>query len=170
MNLKSILTNRNMMKIIKRTAALLALVIGLNSCSKDEKKEIDTDYPVISTAAQNAFPKQCSVIKRGEKFVFRASLTDNVQLGSVSIDIHHDFDHHNHSTEVSDCGLDPVKAPVKPFVLIQSYPIPTGLKNYDIQQEISVPADIDPGDYHFLIRLTDQAGWQTIRGLSIKIQ
>nr|WP_229206214.1 DUF4625 domain-containing protein [Dyadobacter fermentans] len=36
-------------------------------------------------------------------------------------------------------------------------------------QQIDVPADIDPGDYHFMIRLTDKEGWQTIRGISIKI-
>ncbi|RZM22916.1 MAG: DUF4625 domain-containing protein [Pedobacter sp.] len=158
------------MKITKLAFPLIALAVLLNSCSKSEQKEIDTEYPVINNAAQNAFPKQCSVIKRGEKFVFRAQLNDNVELGSVSIDIHHDFDHHTHSTEVSDCGLDPVKAPVKPFLLIQSYSIPTASKTFEVQQEITVPADVDPGDYHFLIRLTDKAGWQTIKGISIKIQ
>ncbi|RYD73590.1 MAG: DUF4625 domain-containing protein, partial [Sphingobacteriales bacterium] len=25
------------------------------------------------------------------------------------------------------------------------------------------------GDYHFLIRITDKAGWQTIKAISIKI-
>lgn len=148
----------------------LALTGMLYGCSKKETAEIDTEYPVIDNAAANAFPKQCSVLKRGEKFTFRAQLSDNVQLGAVSIDIHHDFDHHTHSTEVSNCTLDPVKAPVTPFKLIQSYSIPDGSKTYEIQQEIDVPADVDPGDYHFLIRLTDKAGWQTIKGIGIKIQ
>jgi len=36
----------------------------------------------------------------------------------------------------------------------QSFPIPTGSRTYEIQQEISVPSDIDPGDYHkFLLKV-----------------
>jgi len=157
-----------MKKII--TLCLIALS-GLSACKKDDNQDkIDTEYPEVNVTAANSFPQQCSVLKRGEKFVFRAQLTDNAQLGSVSIDIHHNFDHHTHSTEVESCELEAKKTPVKPFLLIQSFPIPVGLKTYDLQQELSVPADIDPGDYHFLIRLTDKEGWQTIKGLSIKIQ
>ena len=35
--------------------------------------------------------------------------------------------------------------------------------------EIKVPENVDSGDYHFMILLTDEEGWQTIKGLSIKI-
>lgn len=147
----------------------MIIIATLNACKKENKETIDTTYPEINVTEATAFPKQCSTIKRGEKFMFRALLTDNSQLGSVSLDIHHNFDHHTHSTEVASCGLDPQKIPVKPFLFIQSYSIPGGLKSYEVQQEITVPADIDPGDYHFMIRLTDKEGWQTIKGLSIKI-
>ena len=147
----------------------MILIVSISACKKDNKESIDTEYPVINTDGATAFPKQCSAIKRGEKFIFRAQLSDNSQLGSLSVDIHHNFDHHTHSTEVESCGLDPQKKPVKPFLLIQAYTIPAGLKTYDVQQEIPVPADIDPGDYHFLIRVTDKEGWQTIKGLSIKV-
>lgn len=149
---------------------LLILVASISACKKDSNKEaIDTEYPEINLTSVESFPKQCSTVKRGERFVFRAQLTDNAQLGSVSIDVHHNFDHHTHSTEVAACSMDPKKVPAKPFLLIQSYPIPAGLKTFEVQQEITIPADIDPGDYHFLIRLTDKKGWQTIKGLSIKI-
>jgi len=149
----------------------LILIASISACKKDSnKEEIDTEYPVIDITGNNAFPKQCNVLKRGEKFTFRAQLYDNAQLGSVSVDIHHNFDHHSHSTEVGSCGLDPKKTPVKPFLLIQSYAIPAGLKSYEVQQEITVPADVDPGDYHFMIRLTDKEGWQTLKGISIKLQ
>jgi len=158
------------MKFIQTSFALTAVLLLLNGCSKDEKKDIDTEYPGIDVTAANTFPQQCSVVKRGEKFVFRANLSDNVELGALSVDIHHNFDHHSHSTEVNDCASDPVKTPVKPLLLIKSFPISSGQRNYQIAEEITVPSDIDPGDYHFLIRLTDKAGWQTIKGLSIKIQ
>lgn len=147
----------------------LTVVVLVGGCKKDNVQDIDTEYPVIDITAGNAFPKQCSMVKRGEKLTFRARLNDNVALGSVSVDIHHNFDHHAHSTEVESCGLEPVKTPLKPFLLIQSHNIPENLKTYEVQQEISVPADIDPGDYHFMIRVTDEAGWQTIKGLSIKV-
>ncbi|WP_421943208.1 DUF4625 domain-containing protein [Pedobacter sp.] len=156
---------------MKKQIAIFCLGCALliSSCKK-ETEEIDTTYPVIDVNAATAFPKQCSVIKRGEKFVFRAAFSDNVELGSSSIDIHHNFDHHSHSTEVNECNMELVKSPVKPFLLIKTFNIPSGQRSFNINEEIIVPADIDPGDYHFLIRLTDKAGWQSIKGISIKIQ
>lgn len=148
--------------------SVIALVFA-GGCKKDSTKEIDTEYPVIDISSTAAFPKQCSTVKRGEKFFFRAQLRDNTTLGSVSVDIHHNFDHHTHSTEVATCSMDAVKTPVNPFLLIQSYAIPVGLASFEVQQEITVPADIDAGDYHFMIRLTDKEGWQSIKGLSIKV-
>jgi hypothetical protein len=155
---------------MKNYFIILAIVtLAFFAGCKKETEEVDTTYPEINISAADAFPKQCSSIKRGDKFIFKATLSDNNELGSSSIDIHNNFDHHTHSTEVNDCGLDPIKTPVNPFLLIKTYTIPSGLKTYTITQEVSVPADVDPGDYHFLIRLTDKAGWQTIKGLSIKV-
>lgn len=156
---------------MKRTNLLVAVficLIALASCSSDNN-EIDTEYPVIDVSAANAFPIQCSEITRGQKITFRAKFTDNTALGSYSLDIHHNFDHHTHSTEVNNCVADPVKKPVNPLLYINSVTIANDQKSYEAVQEITIPADIDPGDYHFMIRLTDKEGWQTIKGLSIKI-
>lgn len=149
-------------------AGLLGILF-LGSCKKDEKS-VDTEYPTIDISAADAFPKQCSEVKRGETIVFKALLKDNVKLGSFSLDIHHNFDHHSHSTEVSSCNMEPVKTPVNPFLYIKSFTIPSGLASYEAKAEIPVPSDIEPGDYHFMILLTDAEGWQTIKGLSIKIK
>lgn len=149
--------------------ALPVLLFLFNSCKK-ETETVDTTYPEIDITSANAFPKQCSTVARGESFSFNALLSDNQELGACSIDIHHNFDHHTHSTEVSDCGMDAVKTPVNPFLLIKAFDIPEGQKSYTINQTINVPANVDPGDYHFLIRLTDKTGWQTIKGLSIKVR
>lgn len=100
---------------------------------------------------------------------FKIIVTDNMELGSVSVDIHHNFDQHTHSTEVDDCGLDNKKTPVNPLLLIRSIAIPSGNKTYTVILEVDIPTDVDPGDYHFMIRATDKEGWQTIKGLSIKI-
>ncbi|RYY56039.1 MAG: DUF4625 domain-containing protein [Chitinophagaceae bacterium] len=139
-------------------------------CSKDNDNAPDTEYPVIDVTATGSFPTQCSEVVRGRPFVFRAIFSDNNSLGSTSIDIHHNFDHHSHSTEVNDCDMDPKKTPVKPFLLVKTFPLPAGSTTYQINEEILIPADIDPGDYHFLIRLTDSEGWQTLKGLSMKIR
>lgn len=138
------------------------------SCDSD-KNEIDTEYPVIDISAANAFPIQCSQVTRGQKITFRAKFTDNTQLGSYSLDIHHNFDHHTHSTEVNNCETEAVKKPVNPLLYINSVTIPEGQKSYEAIQEITIPTAVDPGDYHFMIRLTDREGWQTIKGLSIKV-
>jgi len=158
------------MKRLSLLGLCLILMLILGNCSKDTSEPIDTVYPEISMEGQQAFPKQCSVVKRGTKFVFRALLSDNAQLGSLNVDIHHNFDHHTHSTELQECDLAPVKQALKPFLLIKNVMIPAGLKSYEVNTEIEVPADVDPGDYHFMIRLTDKEGWQTIKGLSIKLE
>ncbi|KAF2508836.1 DUF4625 domain-containing protein [Flavobacterium foetidum] len=156
------------MKILKFILSLLASTFFLASCESDTS-ETDKEYPVIDNAFPNAFPIQCSEIKRGQKITFRARFSDNAELGSYSLDIHHNFDHHTHSTEVNNCIADAVKKPVNPMLYINSATIPSGQKTYEAIQEINIPSDIDLGDYHFMIRLTDKEGWQTIKGLSIKI-
>ena len=52
----------------------------------------------------------------------------------------------------------------------QDFSIPRGSKAYDASQEIQIPTTVEPGDYHFVIRLTDQAGYQQIRAMAIKIK
>lgn len=155
------------MKTLKILLVALAAIM-LNSCSSDNA-ETDTEYPVIDITGQNAFPVQCSTITRGQKIFFKAKFTDHTALGSYSLDIHHNFDHHTHSTEVNNCETDPVKKAINPMLFIKSVAIPGDVKAYDATTEIMIPADADPGDYHFMIRLTDKEGWQTIKGLSIKI-
>jgi hypothetical protein len=148
----------------------LAVFISMlfTRCGKD-KEELDTVYPEIDLSIANAFPQQCSSIKRGQSFTFKARFSDNTELGSYSLDVHHNFDHHSHSTEVEECTLEAKKTTVKPFLFIKDYALTAGLQEYVATVDISVPADIDPGDYHFMVRLTDKEGWQTMKGLSIKI-
>lgn len=148
---------------------ILFLLIG---CDKD--KDIDTEKPVIDLNIQNAFPVNCDTIYFGESFELKVLFTDNVELGSYSIDIHNNFDHHSHSTEVTACSLDPIKEPVNPLVFIEDFEIPTGIDEYETSLSISIPSDdgneiYDEGDYHFYISLTDHEGWSTQVGLSIKM-
>ena len=69
----------------------------------------------------------------------------------------------------TDCPMDANKAPVKPWVYNKDFDIPAGQRKYNATVDIPIPADIDPGDYHFMIRLTDKAGWQQLKSVAIKI-
>ncbi|WP_320019164.1 DUF4625 domain-containing protein [Labilibaculum manganireducens] len=160
------------MKNLTTIFILLFLLMIFNSCEKDE--EIDKEKPTINLTIQDAFPLSCDTIYFGESFELKALFSDNVELGSFSIDIHNNFDHHSHSTEVTECNLDPIKSPVTPFLFINDYDIPTGLKQYETNLEINIPLSnengiFDDGDYHFFISLTDKEGWSEQKGLSIKM-
>ena len=150
----------------------IAFGLFLFSCSDDD----DTDQikPDIDLSISGAFPTNCDTLYFGETFTMRMRLADNLELGSMSIDIHNNFDHHSHTTEVTECSMAPIKTPVNPFVLIQDISIPEGQTDYLLNQQISIPnadgnGNFDEGDYHLFISLTDQSGWSTQKGLSIKI-
>ena len=160
------------MKITRIITSLLFLLLIFNSCEKGE--EIDKEKPSIDLTIQGAFPVNCDTLYFGEAFMLKVKFTDNVELGSYSIDIHNNFDHHSHSTEVTECSLGPVKDPVNPFTFIQDYAIPEGLKEYETNVSITLPSEnanglYDEGDYHFFISLTDKEGWSAQKGLSVKM-
>ena len=92
-----------------------------------------------------------------------------MELGSFNLEVHNNFDHHTHSTEAGECRQDPVKQPVNPWIFNQDYPIPAGETVYEANLRIPIPADVDPGEYHFMIRVTDASGWQQLRSVSIRI-
>jgi len=145
--------------------------IVIPSCKEDD---IDKEKPGIDLSIQDAFPVNCDTLYFGESFTLRLRFTDNAALGSFSIDIHHNFDHHSHSTEVEECNIDPVKEPVNPYVFIQDYDITAGLSEHVTDITITIPAAdnfglYDEGDYHFYISLTDAEGWSAQKGLSVKM-
>jgi hypothetical protein len=150
-------------------AALVSMV--LSAC---EKTEIDNEKPIIDLQLENAFPQNCDTIYFGQEFTLRIRLKDNLELGSLSMNIHNNFDHHNHSTSVIECTLGPVKTPVNPIVYNQTFEIPDNLEEYLLVQKITLnPSDVngdyDTGDYHLFFSLTDKSGWSDQIGLSIKI-
>ena len=158
---------------VKNPIILLGfLLFFMSSCEKDN--DIDTEKPSIDIGFTDAFPVNCDTIYFGESFELKLLFSDNVELGSYSIDIHNNFDHHSHSTEVTSCSFDAVKDPVNPFTFIDDYTIGSGLKEHQTSLSISVPAGdnagmYDEGDYHFFISLTDKEGWSAQKGLSIKM-
>jgi hypothetical protein len=157
---------------MKRLYLILAITLFIfTACTKEK---IDDQRPSIDLSIPGAFPQNCDTLWLGETFSFRVLFTDNRSLGSFSIEIHENFDHHAHSTEVTECELNPIKQPVNPFLFIQNFGIPEGLTEYEANVEIQIPAGnsagiFDEGDYHFFISLTDREGWSDQKGLSVKI-
>jgi hypothetical protein len=148
------------------------LVLIVLSCSKTP---IDDKKPEIDLSIQGAFPLNCDTLYFGEPFTFKVLFSDNAELGSYSIDIHHNFDHHSHSTEISNCEMDAKKSPVNPFVLIEDHDIPQGTKQFETSLEITIPdgnfiGQFDEGEYHLFVSLTDNEGWSAQKGLNIKIK
>jgi hypothetical protein len=153
---------------------LLLLAVTVHIFAACTKEEIDDQRPSIDLSIPGAFPQNCDTLWLGETFSFRALFTDNRALGSFSIEIHENFDHHAHSTEVTECELNPVKQPVNPFLFIQNFEIPEGLAEYEANVEILIPSGnsagvFDEGDYHLFISLTDREGWSAQKGLSVKM-
>lgn len=154
-------------KICLWRVLLMILFASVLSCKKEAA---DNEYPIVDINYPNFFPKNCSKVSRGKSFTTVIKVYDNAELGSLSVDIHENFDHHTHSTEVDGCPEAPEKEPINPFSAIVAIPLPPQQTNYTAIKEIFIPADVDTGRYHFMIRLTDKAGWQTIKGIEINIE
>jgi hypothetical protein len=145
--------------------------LGFSSCSSsDDDAPKDMTQPVITEQGITANPIDCQVYQRGETIPFHYVFTDDTELGNFNIEIHNNFDHHTHSTSSTECALADKKAPVNPWVYNKDFTIPAAQRSYDARIDIEIPADIDPGDYHFMVRLTDKAGWQQLKAVAIKIQ
>ena len=161
----------------------IMLLCALSACSgSDDEEQKDMQQPVISSEGIIANPIDCQVYHRGEVIPFHYVMTDNQELGAYNIEIHNNFDHHSHSTEADDHDHDHEMGECddddehehehsegKAWIYNQDFTIPAGQRRYDAHHDIQIPADAAPGDYHFMIRLTDRAGWQQLHAVAIKI-
>ncbi|HCY73242.1 MAG TPA: hypothetical protein DHU75_03790 [Rikenellaceae bacterium] len=148
---------------------ICATVVWALGCSKEGIQGKDMEKPQILDGDIPS-PIDCEVYYIGDEIPFRYTFTDNDALGNFNIEIHNNFDHHTHSTSAGDCPLDPKKDPVNPWIYNQDFSIPSGLKTFEAKVDIPIPAGIDTGDYHFMIRLTDKTGWQQLKAISFKIR
>ena len=163
------------------TALITVFTLSFTACSNDDDDK-DMTPPVISAEGITANPINCQEYHRGDVIPFHYVMTDDQELGNYNIEIHNNFDHHSHSTvaddhdhdhEMGECDDDDEHehdhSEGKAWVYNQDYPIPAGLRQYDARVDIPIPADIASGDYHFMVRLTDRAGWQQIHAVAVKI-
>jgi len=146
-----------------------AIVFVFSACGDDDR---DMDKPAITTDGIVASPSDCDAYRHGDTIHFCYRFTDNVELGNYNIEIHSNHDHHTHSTSSVECPHDEEHEheAVNPWVFNQDYQIPEGTKDYVAEVDIVVPEGVDEGDYHFMVRVTDRAGWQELRSVAIDVE
>lgn len=146
------------------------LLCALCACSSsDDGTPKDMEQPVITDTGITANPIDCQTYRRGETIAFNYVFKDDTELGKYNIEIHNNFDHHTHSTSAADCEMEAKKNPINPWVYNKDFDIPAGQRLYTSRIDIPIPEGIDTGNYHFMIRLTDRAGWQQLKSVAIKI-
>ncbi|AUC84277.1 hypothetical protein CW731_02720 [Polaribacter sp. ALD11] len=157
------------MKFTLKYFCFLSFILFIAACSGDNSIDKDLEKPTISIDYNEGFPLGCTQLLRGETYNFRAQVTDNRELASYSIDIHHNFDHHTHDDQITECDLGALKQAINPLIFIENYAITDEVIRYEINIAITIPKDIDTGDYHCAYSVTDATGWQSRTSVDIKI-
>ncbi|MEP1489165.1 MAG: DUF4625 domain-containing protein [Algibacter sp.] len=157
------------MKFTSKYYLFILSILLITSCSSDDNINKDEEKPTITVNYNQGFPQGCTQFTKGETYNFRAKVTDNKALASYSIDIHNNFDHHTHDDQVTECDLAPIKQAINPLIFIENYSIANELTSYEINIPITIPNDIDAGDYHCAYSVTDETGWQSRTSIDIKI-
>ena len=173
------------MKKLLTIIASALIMSAITSCDNDDDKDIDTEKPQISASIDGASPANAATFYFGESIPVKLLLTDNAELGSFSVNIHNNFDHHSHSTEEEGEEHHDHEEGEEhhhhdgedgdAFQFTQDYTIPAGSTQFLIDTKIALPVKSDDGDeyeggdYHFMLTVTDKAGFSTFKAFEIKI-
>lgn len=133
------------MKIQKLlTIGALSSLAVFTSCEDDnDPSSQDTKAPVFQTLTLNGEDEELDATAGGD-LVVAGSVTDNMKLGEFKLDIHDDFDGHDHGKTAADWT----------HVMI----LPLSGKSAQILETISIPSDATAGPYHAIARLIDDEG------------
>lgn len=134
---------------------LLLIVFSVSmfiSCSNDETG--DTTSPAINLIA----PTEGAILKIGSDVHFDLELSDNEMLASYKVEIHNNFDGHQHNRSMSAHGSAVNEDGTEPFFFQKVWDV-SGQKNTKIHHhEIIISENATPGAYHLMIYCTDAAG------------
>jgi hypothetical protein len=134
------------MKTVIYIATICSLTIYsflFSSCD-----EGDTTKPVINLVE----PENGDSLLIGGTVHFDAEFSDNEMLGSYKIEIHNNFDNHEHDLKAGDA--DETVA----FAFDKTYDL-SGKKNADVHHhDVKIPENATPGNYHLMVYCMDAAG------------
>ncbi|SBV95085.1 conserved exported hypothetical protein [uncultured Dysgonomonas sp.] len=137
---------RTIIKILFLSIISIITSISFTSCSNDN--DGDTTPPVINLTA----PTEGAVLKIGSDIHFDMELSDNEMLSSYKVEIHNNFDGHNHTKSLK--AEDATTA----FAFQKTWSV-TGQKTAKMHHhEIIIPENATPGNYHLMVYCTDAAG------------
>jgi len=140
----------------------LASLFAFASCSSDDST--DTQKPEIDLVA----PKDGTKVEAGKDIHFDMIVSDNEGLRSYNVDIHNDFDGHTHGDTHSH-GIKAAVVETKPFIFNKTWDL-NGVKNDKIHHhEIVVAENATPGKYHFVVKVLDVSGNQSMVVRSIEV-
>ncbi len=127
------------------------MCVSFSACDEDEA---DTTKPVITLDE----PEDGDSLRIGESVHFEADFSDDEALGSYLIEIHNNFDGHNHKVSSSQTRSEETV----PFSLKKSYDL-SNLRNTHVHHhDIVIPENATPGAYHLVVYCTDAAGNQSM--------
>lgn len=140
---------------MKTKAILAALLVSAAFVACDKDDAGDTTKPVINLIS----PAEGEAIAAdGEGMHFEMELSDNVALASYKVEIHNNFDGHDHSTSDSKAD-DETSDETVDFTYNNTWDDIAGQLNATIHHhEIVIPTNATHGDYHFMVYCVDAAG------------
>jgi hypothetical protein len=137
------------MNTIKYFFTVIGLIAMFSGFSMTSCKSGDTTKPVINLIE----PEEGDSLKPGSDVHFDIELSDNEMLGSYKVDIHSNFDGHEHAQQRVAAEDESV-----PFAFSKSWDL-SGKRNADIHHhEIIIPQNAAEGKYHLMVYCTDAAG------------
>lgn len=136
-------------------SGLFLSIIGLmffSGCMNPDDAMLDITPPDIDMV----FPLPRTDQAAGGFINFEASFTDDLELGSYSIDIHDNIDGHGHG-RIAHPATDPS---LIRWSFKRNYTIPPGLILFVAQHDddIEISAKAVAGPYHFIVQAVDLAG------------
>ena len=152
---------------------VLSLLFCMFSCTVSDE-DSDTQKPVVELIA----PVEGQKYEAGEDLHFEMEISDNIGLASYNVDIHSAEGHTHGTEEVGDHGEDhdhdhdhdSENDSRQSFKLNRTWDDSYGLKNDHVHNhEIVIPHDAKRGKYHFVVKVLDLSGNQTMVYRTIEI-
>lgn len=131
-----------MKKVTILTIMLLTCAVLSLSCSNNS----DTTPPTINLIQ----PSEGAILQIGADIHLDMVLEDNEMLSSYKIEIHNNFNNHEHGTKAI--------AETVPFSYNNTWDVSSNKNKTVHHHEIIIPANATEGDYHFMVYCTDAKG------------
>ncbi|MDG5800973.1 DUF4625 domain-containing protein [Marinilabiliaceae bacterium ANBcel2] len=144
----------------------VAFLTATTSCSDDNEE----DVPIVTVLN----PTPCDTIWFDEPYNYKIEIVTNSGVGGLSMDVHHNFNHHVHGSHLP-CEMDEEKEANNPYLDDWIFDLSNKGEKYVFEREITIPRkdengeEYDYGDYHFHIYVTSEKGDLTFTTLDFKL-